>query len=119
MQLQAFQPWERRDENDNIIRPGSYGKKSVLANAQNTGILDYIGNNLDVLFEGFNETYSKSEVNEALANKANSADVNEALALKANSADVYTKTQVDSALGGKADKNSVFYRNNSNITSLL
>lgn len=55
MQLQAFQPWERRDENDNIIRAGSYGKKSALTNAQNTGILDYIGNNLDVLRNGFND----------------------------------------------------------------
>lgn len=62
MQLQAFQPWERRDENDNIIRAGSYGKKSALANSQNTGILDYIGNNLDVLYAGFNETVLQDKI---------------------------------------------------------
>lgn len=50
MELTTFQPWERRNAQDEIIRPGTYGKNTALTNGQNTGILDYIGNNLDVLY---------------------------------------------------------------------
>ena len=39
------------------------------------------------------ETYTKTEVDGKLADKANTTDVNGALALKANAADVYTKTE--------------------------
>lgn len=51
MKRQAFQPGEIRDEQDNIIRPGAYGKKTALATSDNTGILDYIINNFDALKE--------------------------------------------------------------------
>lgn len=51
MKPQAFQPGEIRDENDNIIRNGAYGKLSAFVNAQNDGILDYIMNNFDVLYD--------------------------------------------------------------------
>ena len=50
------------------------------------------------------EGYSKTEVDSALSNKANSSDVytkaqvDSALSTKANSADVYTKAQVDEAI---------------------
>lgn len=46
MRLTIFQQPELRDEDDNIIQEGVYSKKSPLANSQNTGILDYINNNL-------------------------------------------------------------------------
>lgn len=49
MKLQAFQPGEIRDENNTIISKGAYGKYSPFTNAQNTGILDYIMNNLEIL----------------------------------------------------------------------
>ncbi len=49
MKRQAFQPGEIRDEQDNIIRPGAYGKKTALVTADNVGILDYIINNFDAL----------------------------------------------------------------------
>lgn len=49
MRLQAFQPFERRDENDNIIRSGAYGKHTPLATRDNMGIIDYIGNNFDAI----------------------------------------------------------------------
>lgn len=52
MKPQAFQPGELRDENNNIIREGAYGKKTPFCNAENMGILDYIINNLDVLYKG-------------------------------------------------------------------
>lgn len=50
MKPQAFQPGEIRDENDNIIQNGAYGKLSAFVNAQNDGILDYIMNNFNVLY---------------------------------------------------------------------
>ena len=49
MKPQAFQAGEVRDEHDNIIRAGAYGKKSPFATADNSGILDYIINNFDAL----------------------------------------------------------------------
>ena len=49
MRPQAFQPGEIRDENDNIIQNGAYGKLSAFVNAQNDGILDYLMNNLEAL----------------------------------------------------------------------
>ncbi len=49
MKRQAFQPGEIRDEQDNIIRPGAYGKKTALATSDNIGIIDYMINNFDAL----------------------------------------------------------------------
>lgn len=54
MKRQAFQPGEIRDENDNIIREGAYGKKSTFATADNRGILDYMINNFDALYDAVN-----------------------------------------------------------------
>lgn len=52
MKPQAFQPGELRDENNNIIREGAYGKTTPFCNAENMGILDYLINNFDVLYNG-------------------------------------------------------------------
>lgn len=38
MKRQAFQPGEIRDNNDNIIREGAYGKKTALATSGNMEI---------------------------------------------------------------------------------
>lgn len=46
MQPTSFQVPEMRDSNDKIIKQGVYGKKTPLTNKQNTGIIDYINNNL-------------------------------------------------------------------------
>ena len=54
MKRQAFQPGEIRDENDVIIRTGAYGKKSAFATADNRGILDYMINNFDALYDMMN-----------------------------------------------------------------
>ncbi len=51
MKRQAFQRGEIRDENDNIISEGSYNKKTAFANKTNDGILDYIINNFQALFD--------------------------------------------------------------------
>lgn len=62
MKRQAFQPGEIRDNNDNIIREGAYGKKTALATSDNMGILDYIINNFDALYDAVNggRVYVKS-----------------------------------------------------------
>lgn len=51
MKRQAYQHPELRDANDNIIQEGTYGKASPLVNGDNTGVLDYINNNLEALYD--------------------------------------------------------------------
>lgn len=51
MKPQAFQHPEIRDENDNIIQPGSFGKNTPFCTKNNDGILDYIANDLEYLYE--------------------------------------------------------------------
>ena len=51
MKRQAFQHPELRDANDNIIQEGTYGKTSPLVNSTNDGVLDYINNNLEALYD--------------------------------------------------------------------
>lgn len=62
MKPQAFQPGELRDEHDQIIRAGAYGKKTPFANSENNAILDYIMNNFDALYAQIpnGRTYVKS-----------------------------------------------------------
>ena len=50
MKPQAFQRGELRDEHDQIIRAGVYGKKTPFTNSENNAILDYIMNNFDALY---------------------------------------------------------------------
>ena len=50
MKRTTYQVPELRDENDNIIQAGTYGKTSPLVNSDNTGVLDYINNNLMYLY---------------------------------------------------------------------
>lgn len=49
MKKTTYQIPELRDENDNIIQAGTYGKNSPLCNETNDGVLDYINNNLEYL----------------------------------------------------------------------
>lgn len=51
MRKQTFQHAEIRDENDNIISAGAYGKNTALSNKQNDGWIDYVMNNLECLYE--------------------------------------------------------------------
>lgn len=51
MRKQTFQHAEIRDENDNIISAGAYGKNTALSNKQNDGWVDYVMNNLEYLYE--------------------------------------------------------------------
>lgn len=51
MKKQAYQRPELRDASNNIIQAGTYGRTSPLVNADNTGILDYLNNNLEALHD--------------------------------------------------------------------
>lgn len=51
MKKQAYQIPELRDASNNIIQAGTYGRTSPLVNADNTGILDYVNNNLEALHD--------------------------------------------------------------------
>lgn len=51
MKPQTFQHPEIRDENDNIIQPGAFGKNTPFCTKNNDGILDYIANDLEYLYE--------------------------------------------------------------------
>ncbi|MCB5701427.1 hypothetical protein LIQ46_00245 [Megasphaera elsdenii] len=51
MKRQCYQVPEIRDENNNIIQEGTYGRTSPLVTIDNTGVLDYINNNLEALHD--------------------------------------------------------------------
>nr|DAK71719.1 MAG TPA: Baseplate wedge protein [Bacteriophage sp.] len=51
MKPQTFQHPEIRDENDNIIQPGSFGKNTPFCTKGNDGILDYVANDLEYLYK--------------------------------------------------------------------
>ena len=51
MRPQTFQHPEIRDENDNIIQPGAFGKNTPFCTKGNDGIFDYIANDLEYLYE--------------------------------------------------------------------
>ena len=54
MKPQTFQHPEIRDENDNIIQPGAFGKNTPFCTKGNDGILDYVANDLEWLYEQVN-----------------------------------------------------------------
>lgn len=63
MKKQTYQPPELRDASNNIVQAGTYGRYTPLANADNTGVLDYINNNLEALYDMINahKTYVASK----------------------------------------------------------
>ena len=97
MRPQAFQAGEVRDEHDNIIRQGAYGKKTPFATADNSGILDYIINNFDVLDKGIKAAGIGSDEN---GNPTVSPVVSAALeAVKLSAANA--KKSMDAAIGSE------------------
>ena len=54
MKRQAYQHPELRDANDSIIQDGAFGKKTPLANADGTGWIDYVANDLEALHDAIN-----------------------------------------------------------------
>ena len=65
---QAFQHAELRDANDNIIQQGAYGKRSALANSTNDAWIDFVMNNLEVLYD--DEDDIKAYADQAAADAA-------------------------------------------------
>lgn len=51
MKKQTYQAPEIRDANNDVVQAGTYGRYTPLANADNTGVLDYINNNLEALHD--------------------------------------------------------------------
>lgn len=50
----TYQTPEIRDSNDNIIKQGSFGKNTALANSTNDGWIDYVANDLEALYDNIN-----------------------------------------------------------------
>lgn len=97
MNLTSFQAPEIRDSNDNIIQAGAYGKNTAFCNGQNTGILDYINNNLLALQNDKMSSvnaYSKTQVDSLLNTKADASEV-------------YTKVETNTLLNDKADSSDL------------
>lgn len=57
MKISPYQTPELRNESDTVIQVGTYGKYTPFANAENTGILDYINNNLEALKNALSGAY--------------------------------------------------------------
>lgn len=51
MKPQTFQHPEIRDENDNIIQPGAFGKNTPFCTKSNDGIFDYFANDIEYLYK--------------------------------------------------------------------
>ena len=51
MKRTTYQHPELRDANDNIIQQGAFGKNTALANSTNDGWIDYVANDLEVLYD--------------------------------------------------------------------
>ena len=94
MKKQSFQHGEIRDQDDNILQIGSYGKKTPLTNATNTGILDYIMNNFEVL-------YSQS----SNGNGGTGGNITVDSALSSTSTNPVQNKVLYAALNNKLDKN--------------
>lgn len=102
MKKQAFQHAEIRDENDNIISNGAYGKNTALSNKQNDGWVDYVMNNLEWLKESIGDN-AKSEsddsINQKLADYAKTAEVDKKLTNYAKTADLSAYAKKESLVG--------------------
>lgn len=57
MKISPYQTPELRNEEDVVIRVGTYGKYTPFATSDNTGILDYINNNLEALKNALSGAY--------------------------------------------------------------
>ena len=92
MKKQAYQAPELRDASNNIIQAGTYGRTSPLVNADNTGILDYINNNLEALHDA---QTSGAGVRAAADTKGQAIDI---AALKKLITDTVTQAKKDAIL---------------------
>lgn len=104
MKKTTYQIPEIRDDKDNIIQSGTYGKNSPLCNDTNDGVLDYINNNLEYLKstqDSASESIKSVKTEYATKNELKSASdaVNASLAQKI-SADAQAITTKDLTVTG-------------------
>lgn len=92
MKKQAYQIPELRDASNNIVQAGTYGRTSPLVNADNTGVLDYINNNLEALHDA---QQTGAGVRAAADSKGQSIDI---AALKKLITDTVTQAKKDALL---------------------
>lgn len=92
MKKQAYQIPEIRDASNSIIQAGTYGRTSPLVNADNTGVLDYINNNLEALHDA---QQTGAGVRAAADSKGQSIDI---AALKKLITDTVTQAKKDAIL---------------------
>lgn len=69
----TYQTPEIRDENDNIIQEGAFGKNTALSNATNDGWTDYVINNLEALHDVVGESSPTLDANGHVVEPANLA----------------------------------------------
>lgn len=81
MKKTTYQIPEIRDDKDNIIQSGTYGKNSPLCNDTNDGVLDYINNNLEYLKNTQDTMQSDVKSTYATKNELKSASEESAAAL--------------------------------------
>lgn len=114
MKPQAFQPGELRDEYDQIIRAGAYGKKTPFVNSDNSAILDYIMNNFDALYAQIpnGRAYVKSVNNitpdsngNVTVNVGSGGDITVDSTLSSTSTNPVQNKVIYAALNNKLDKN--------------
>ena len=99
MRKQTFQHAEIRDENDNIISNGAYGKNTALSNAQNDGWVDYVMNNLEWLKESIGDNKQSDDINQKLAEYAKTIDVDQKLTAYVKNADLSVYAKKESLVG--------------------
>lgn len=82
MQKTVYQAPELRDDNNNIIRDGAYGRNTAFCTPNNKGVLDYVNNNLEWLYD----------------NKLNVSAVGNSIANSIRNSNGLDKTNLDSLL---------------------
>lgn len=107
MQKTSYQKPEIRNSNDEIIQNGAYGKNTPFCNSQNTGILDFINNNLEWLYDN---KANKSELNNYLP--LSGGTVSNDIIIKNNDVDV-NNVSADSF------RNIIFRDKNNKTTGIL
>lgn len=75
MKKQTFQHAELRDEHNEIIQEGTYGKYSDFSNEQNNGFIDYVMNNLEWLRKHFDGYAKISDVEKDFLKKTDTPKI--------------------------------------------
>lgn len=69
----SYQKPELRDANDNVVQEGAFGKNTALSNAENTGWIDYVMNDLEALHDTIGDSAPTLDGNGHVVEPANLA----------------------------------------------